>query len=778
MKNQKLNLILLSKGIIHYDAANYAEWPMSHTATKSQLAAIVKSFASLGYAFDPASLAFLEKQGINVLTDFYKKTFGMLKLATGAAYNTNAVFYKQYPDVGDIPLAELYINAMLHYMSVAFKDLGLCEEVYYPETEAYEAIKLPFNEKHKPTVLRIVTTEKECVEKTLIPFFLDSFSSPIAISTETLANLEEIAAYLTNTGYPIPTPDKIPFKENMAYYIKIVTDLFGGLKGYLKTFENTGKTVNGARFPFMTSVTDYLRLYCVISGGSAMLDGKTKFKSQPRIVRRWFLSGLEAILDFKTSAVSEFAERREIWIHAFEYLHPGEFKEYREVNDAAFNLRQDEITTYNGDLEKALTTDIDQALKLLNDRPGVFARRLDALLRNPKYTDMDRSRFLAGWEKAASGVSIPVLYQLRDHLFSRANAKNEQHIYGRSFVIKTDKGVKTHYEDVDIRFPLRSDDVLQAIASIDRAIAEQVGKNGGTKAYFSDPISSFSNYALPTNDRAVSANLQDVPFGSYIQLEPKKGFDVVRLFTHWHDLTEDSIRSNLADNVWGGYRRVDIDLSAQLFDKDFMYKGCLAWHSLGSNGKGIVFSGDITAAPQGANEYFDVDLKAFRKQNPDVRYIAIVNNVFTGQPFKDIPECFSGAMLRSSLGSGELFEPSSVVAKFDLHQDSARQSLALVLDVVDMRLYKVDQPMLGCYAVAANHVSATGAVIRRAVSEKTMLSFALQAALYGGRLIPVDDQSDAEIIIGLDEKANVHPWDQEKISRIVMQPLDRAADKE
>lgn len=772
MENQKLNWILLSKGIVHYDAANYAKWPIDHTATESQFAALVKSFASLGYVFDPASLAFLKKQGVNVLTVFYKKTFSLLKLATGAAYNTKTVFYNQYPDVGDIPLAELYLNAMLHYISVAFKDLGLCEEAYYPETEDYKTVKLPFDEEHKPTVLKIVVSEKECVEKTLIPFFLDNFSSPIAISFETLANLKEIVGYLNNNGYSIPVPNKIPFKENMAQYVKIITDTFGGLKGYLKTFEGAGKSINGSHFPFMTSATDYLRLYCVVSGGSAMLDGKTKFKSQPRIVRRWFLSGLESILDFNPSAVSEFAERREIWIRAFEYLHPGEFKEYREVNDAAFNLRRDEITTYNGNLEKALATDIDQALKLLKDRPGVFARRLDALLREPKYAFLEHSRFLMEWEKVASGVSVPVLYQLRDHFIARDSAKNKKYKFGRSFAIKTDKGVKTHYEDEDKRLPLQPNDVLWAITAIDHAIGAQLGKNGGTKVYFSDAISSFSNYALPTNDRAVSANLQDVPFGSYIQLEPKEGFDVVRLFTHWHDIVK---KEHL--NLYG-QGRVDIDLSAQMFREDFSYAGALSWHSLDSNGKGIVFSGDIIAAPQGANEYIDVDLKAFREKNPDVRYIAIVNNVYTCQPFGNIPECFSGAMLRSGVNSGELFEPSSVVAKFDLHQDSAQQSLALILDIVDMRLYKIDQPMLGCRSVAVNHISATGAVIRKAVSDKTMLSVALEAAINGGRLIPVYDQSDAEIIIGLDEKANVHPWDQEKISKIIMQPLDKVADKE
>ena len=172
MENQKLNWILLSKGIVHYDAFGLTKNTSSQKATSTQLAAIVKSFASLGYAFDPASLALLKGMDINVLTDFYKKTYALLKMATGAAYNTKAVFYGQYPNVGDIPLAELYLNAMLHYMSVAFQDAGFGNEVYYPETEEYEKIKLPFDEEHKPTVLKIVTTEKECVEKTLIPFFL------------------------------------------------------------------------------------------------------------------------------------------------------------------------------------------------------------------------------------------------------------------------------------------------------------------------------------------------------------------------------------------------------------------------------------------------------------------------------------------------------------------------------------------------------------------------------------------------------------------------------
>lgn len=757
MKDDILNSILLSKGIIHYDPADHEEKISGKKPTKSQLAAFLKTFASFGYAFDPTSVDFLRGLDAGILTDFYRSTIAFINQSSGAAYDMKRVFYPQFPDVGDIPLAELYLNAMLHYVTVALNDAGCPIEVYYPDVKEEDKVKLPFDEKHKPTILKIVTSESECAEKVLYPFFEESFSAPVAIPLVKFEQLAHVFDYACEHDRGVIIPKDIPFKENVARYMDCITRHFGGLKKYLVS--PLAEKDGGPHFDFLRTVTDYLRLYCVVSGGSPMLDGKTKFKSQPRIVRRWIMAGLESILYQSAENASEFAEHREIWLRAFEYLHPGEFKDcFVEVNDAAYNLRKGELGTFNGRVEAALKADARTAVAVLKKRPGAFTRRLDAIFRNPKWTPADKEVFIKGWESVSDKVSVPVLYQLLDHLISRDMPIES----GRAFVIKTDYGVKTHLEEEDNRFPLSPDTILRLRSSISFAIARNVGRNGGQKVHLTCPLESLSNYALPTNDRSVSGNVKDVPFGSYVEIKPKKDEKVVRLFTHWRN----------------GKDRVDIDLSAQMFRADFSYLGCLSWHSLGINGEGIYFSGDVTDAPKGANEFIDVDVKTFRKRFPNVRYVAIVNNVFTGQPFSEVPECCSGVMLRSNVNSGEIFEPSSVVTKFDLHQDSASQSMALVLDLVSLRLYKVDRPMIGCGSVAACHVDANGALIRRVVSDKTMLSTAIANAIAGKRLDPHCAPEEAEVTIGLDEKADVHPWDQEKIAKIVFQPLDGTKSKD
>ena len=59
--------------------------------------------------------------------------------------------------------------------------------------------------------------------------------------------------------------------------------------------------------------------------------------------------------------------------------------------------------------------------------------------------------------------------------------------------------------------------------------------------------------------------------------------------------------------VWwkNGKERTDIDLSAALFDAEFVYKDIVAYYNL--KGYGGCHSGDIVDAPNGASEFIDID---------------------------------------------------------------------------------------------------------------------------------------------------------------------------
>ena len=49
----------------------------------------------------------------------------------------------------------------------------------------------------------------------------------------------------------------------------------------------------------------------------------------------------------------------------------------------------------------------------------------------------------------------------------------------------------------------------------------------------------------------------------------------------------------------------------------------------------LLYSGDITSAPEGASEFIDLEYKKARQFG---RYVVISNTVYTGQNFCDIPE--------------------------------------------------------------------------------------------------------------------------------------------
>ena len=60
--------------------------------------------------------------------------------------------------------------------------------------------------------------------------------------------------------------------------------------------------------------------------------------------------------------------------------------------------------------------------------------------------------------------------------------------------------------------------------------------------------------------------------------------------------------------VWwkNGRSRVDIDLSAAMYDRDYRYRDTLVYYNL--RNFGAHHSGDITDAPKGAAEFIDIDL--------------------------------------------------------------------------------------------------------------------------------------------------------------------------
>ena len=132
--------------------------------------------------------------------------------------------------------------------------------------------------------------------------------------------------------------------------------------------------------------------------------------------------------------------------------------------------------------------------------------------------------------------------------------------------------------------------------------------------------------------------------------------------------------------------RVDIDLSAAMYDEDWQYKRTCILHELTFKNFKAYHSGDITSAPKGASEFIDFDIPSVLKYGG--RYVVNLLS-YTDQPYKDLPECFTGWMVRQYPGSGEIFEPSTVQDKVDITADT-QISIPVILDLKERKLIWTD----------------------------------------------------------------------------------------
>lgn len=90
---------------------------------------------------------------------------------------------------------------------------------------------------------------------------------------------------------------------------------------------------------------------------------------------------------------------------------------------------------------------------------------------------------------------------------------------------------------------------------------------------------------------------------------------------------------------------------------------------------------------KGASEFIDFDIPSVLKYG--ARYVVMTLLSYTDQPYKDLPECFTGWMVRQYPGSGETFEPSTVQDKVDITADT-QISIPVILDLKERKLIWTD----------------------------------------------------------------------------------------
>lgn len=590
-------------------------------ANDRYITTIMKNIENLGYTFSQEVFDVLRTYSDDELVEFYFELESMLVELVGA----NAEYMPMYADfpmgVMDADSAELYINAMIHYWS---------DGTLYPERHKKGGkCRLPLFEETRVRVITLGNSDN------IRQIFENICMSRTSISE---TDKEDIAYLFENENMKLP--DEIPHKENAAYIAAL----------YLQ--KNPLASVGEIR-KYIKTATDVLRLVTAMSDGDVSLAENTRYKSFSRRQRRMIMELLSGCPNIE----EDMLRYKERWIRIGERIHPSEFdsSRYTLAYDRAINafdkLRNNrKVETFASKVEFDLTYgEYASALAELVKRPGELARRLDQLLRVAHKESVIRS-----FESVAENVSTPVLLQVREHFAHRSEQAEVRVFFPKGSL------AKCHCESNDL--PYIDDRYCKEVVRVcEKALVKIYGKRESMgKVYLSE---DYKNYVVSFSQRSANKALKTIVRGSRLPVSAQT--NAVRAFIWWTNMY----------NSYGEFYddgRVDIDLSAAIFDENWNYMEHISYTNLRSERYKACHSGDIVnGGPvngDGASEFLDMDIDSVVKYG--ARYVVYQVYSFTDQTYADMPHAMFGWMERSDVDSGEIYEPKTVEQKMDLTANS------------------------------------------------------------------------------------------------------------
>lgn len=665
---------------------------------------IMKNVENLGYTFSKELFETLQTLEVDELKAFYLDLMPLLKEMVGA----NVVYNPMYPNFPDSvmerDLIELYINAIAHYWS---------NGTLYPVEQKNE--RLPLFEETKVRVIDIGT------EADLKDIFSKLCQSKTSLSQ---ADKDDVKWIFQNMR--VDFPDVIPLKENVA--------LIGKL--YLENYPLANAT-NIQKY-FKTA-TDVLRLITSMSDGDISLSANTKFRSFKRKERRLLLE----LLCNCGSIEEDMLRYKNRWIRVGERLHPKEYSEaqYGKAIVAFDKLRNNiKIETFGGKVAKLIENqDYKSALMLLKKRPGELARKLDYLLR----ISSEKNLVINTFKDVATNVSTPVLLQVRQHFVNRENKLTTRVFFPKGNLARC-YSMNNKLPDIEPKY-------CNAIISIcENALVENYKtKDFLGNVYLSD---NFKNYVVPFSQRSESKALKTIVRGSKLPLADN--VNTLRAFIWWTNNT------NKLD-------RIDVDLSAALFDKDWNYVEHISYTNLRSDKYNACHSGDITNGGSvdgdGVTEFLDVDIKSVVEYG--ARYVVYQVYNYSGIKYSDMAHAMFGWMGREDVKSGEIYEPKTVEQKMDLTSQST-VCIPVIFDCETREIIWCDMNLSlgGCrYNSGGNNVESnlTG-VAATCYSMVNMSKPNLYDLIYlhiKARGLKTENKEEADVIFDVD--SGITPFDTE-----------------
>jgi hypothetical protein len=368
------------------------------------IATIIKNIEPIGYTLSTKMITHLRTVSVDTAMQFYTSLVGELKRLTGSNKTWNPMYPNFPAQVMEATEAELYINAMVHYIGY---QLGIN---ILPKYELKERFPLMNNFDLK--VIDVAT------EADFTKLMQNLMSAKTSISDTDKIDIASVIKLLGDDVAPM-LPTTVTHKENLAYIanqLMINTTLSNQISG------------------LFNSVTDVLRLATAMSDGDVSLAENTKFRKFNRAERKRLIELVDSMKNVK----EDMLRNRGRWIRLAERLHPSESRYAKYTNAvSAFNAMRDSqpVETFGRLVETALSDkNLKVAIEQLKRRPGEMARRLDHMIRIAS-TRALQNMVIHAFVSVSDKVSTPVLLQVMSH-FNHRNESDMRVVFPKGNLAK------------------------------------------------------------------------------------------------------------------------------------------------------------------------------------------------------------------------------------------------------------------------------------------------------------------------------------------------------
>ena len=439
-------------------------------------------------------------------------------------------------------------------------------------------------------------------------------------------------------------------------------------------------------------------------------------RSQCRTVARW-INGLQMTA---LQAVENMNPKRGMWVRMIHALRLGEYSRKEGFDFLAKVLDlfyKQEYTTWQGRVDKArAANDPDTMLRLLKERPGLFARCLFATMLR-----LGSDPVLKAFGEVADKVPARLLLSLgnaAETYFDPRSTRIAKPITGIPKPIPANK-LLTLYSEEERKAMVKGVENIFGESMSRRFAAAKTA----SKTIYIDP----ALYQIPVGVGDRSTTIQDTScalMGTRFAVEG----DAVRLFLQWGKGLP--------------AQHLDMDLSCRVYFHN-KAEDCAYYHLTCTGAK---HSGDIQHIPDmvGTAEYIELSLPELEQAKAEM--VSFICNAYSNGALS--PNLVVGWMssehpMKVSNKDGVAYDPSCVQHMVRISESNLSKGLLFgILEVQKREIVWLEMPVTGQTQRAMSH-DGMMAVLRR-LEEKMTIGQLLEAKASAQQLTIVDHMEEAD----------------------------------